>query len=97
MSVLCANIEFVLLTDFELSMVASAVAAQLWAPPKKNFQGPQYLAFDMNCFRFFRDNNSVSHHNANTVVKLKHITRYHCVKIKGVILRQVCYTQFIFH
>ena len=46
---------------------------------------------------FSRGNNSVSHHNANTVVKLKHITRYHCVKIKGVILRQVCYTQFIFH
>ena len=46
---------------------------------------------------FSRGNSSVSHHNANTVVKLKHITRYHCVKIKGVILRQVCYTQSIFH
>ena len=36
------------------SLLYSAVAAQLWAPPKKNFQGPQYLAFDMNCFRFFQ-------------------------------------------
>ena len=31
----------------------------------------------------------MSHHNANTVVKH---ARCHCEKIKGVILRQVCYT-----